>query len=304
MTPQEEFQLMLDRSGLTAWHSAGYDGRGIKVMNCESLYASHGSGTGTILKRCAPGAEFHHGDFSVNTKGDVLLGATFSVDEVSYDFATYVKEHNINIITCSRLGTVKKGWEDYCKKLQFETGVIIFNSAGNEGAATNETLTFQFPPSVALFVGAVGLSRKRMDYSSVGMELDFMAYSGLIGGTSAASPFLAGMTACIFSKYGKMSPVETKEYLKSISIDLGSPGDDSYYGEGFPVLGSTEKKIVLTIGSIDVMIDGDIKEMELDQPPVIDRVTGRTLVPVRFVAEQLGASVEWDGKLKTITITK
>lgn len=39
----------------------------------------------------------------------------------------------------------------------------------------------------------------------------------------------------------------------------------------------------------------------LDQPPVI--VGGRTLVPLRFVSEALGAAVGWNGDTRTITIT-
>ena len=36
-------------------------------------------------------------------------------------------------------------------------------------------------------------------------------------------------------------------------------------------------------------------------PVIID---GRTFVPVRFVADELGATVAWDNATKTVTITK
>ena len=36
-------------------------------------------------------------------------------------------------------------------------------------------------------------------------------------------------------------------------------------------------------------------------PVIID---GRTFVPVRFVADELGATVAWDDATKTVTITK
>jgi len=39
----------------------------------------------------------------------------------------------------------------------------------------------------------------------------------------------------------------------------------------------------------------------LDLPAMI--INGRTLVPLRFVSENLGAKVDWDGKTQTITIT-
>ncbi len=40
-----------------------------------------------------------------------------------------------------------------------------------------------------------------------------------------------------------------------------------------------------------------------DAKPYIDPVTGRTMVPVRFVSEALGAKVEWDGAKRTVRMT-
>lgn len=44
------------------------------------------------------------------------------------------------------------------------------------------------------------------------------------------------------------------------------------------------------------------ERLELNVPPFI--VEGRTLVPVRAVSEALGATVDWDGELRKVTITK
>lgn len=49
-----------------------------------------------------------------------------------------------------------------------------------------------------------------------------------------------------------------------------------------------------------VMLDNNA--MTFDVPPVVE--SGRTLVPLRAIFEQLGASVEWDGKTQTVTATK
>jgi len=43
------------------------------------------------------------------------------------------------------------------------------------------------------------------------------------------------------------------------------------------------------------------KEIKLDTSSVI--AGGRTFVPVRFISEAFGATVEWDGKNKIVTIT-
>ena len=44
------------------------------------------------------------------------------------------------------------------------------------------------------------------------------------------------------------------------------------------------------------------KEVTLDSPAIIEN--SRTYLPVRFVAETLGATVAWDGATSTATITK
>lgn len=41
-----------------------------------------------------------------------------------------------------------------------------------------------------------------------------------------------------------------------------------------------------------------------DQKPYVDKITSRTYVPIRFVAESLGANVGWDKETKTVSIQK
>lgn len=53
-----------------------------------------------------------------------------------------------------------------------------------------------------------------------------------------------------------------------------------------------------TSSDLKLWVDGDY--VETDVPPFID--DGRTLVPVRFVAEALGYEVDWDNDTQTVTI--
>ncbi len=62
-------------------------------------------------------------------------------------------------------------------------------------------------------------------------------------------------------------------------------------------LGST--RIVLTIGKTEAMVNGN--KVKMDVPAQI--VSGRTVVPIRFVTEALGCKVDWEGKEQIITIT-
>lgn len=58
--------------------------------------------------------------------------------------------------------------------------------------------------------------------------------------------------------------------------------------------------IILTIGADSALVNG--KAVALDSPAFI--ADGRTYTPIRFIAENLGANVSWNGTAKTVTINK
>lgn len=60
--------------------------------------------------------------------------------------------------------------------------------------------------------------------------------------------------------------------------------------------------IVLKIGAPTATVNG--AEKALAAPAFIDAATGRSYLPVRFIAENLGAAVAWDGATSTATLTK
>lgn len=59
-------------------------------------------------------------------------------------------------------------------------------------------------------------------------------------------------------------------------------------------------KIELVIDNTEAKVDGASKT--LDAAPVI--IDDRTLVPVRFISENMGGKVDWNGDTKTVTIEK
>lgn len=59
-----------------------------------------------------------------------------------------------------------------------------------------------------------------------------------------------------------------------------------------------DMKMVLWVGKNQAEING--QQVKIDAPPVI--VGGRTMVPLRFIAEPFGAKVEWNAQTKEITI--
>lgn len=62
--------------------------------------------------------------------------------------------------------------------------------------------------------------------------------------------------------------------------------------------------IDLWIGKNTAKVNGKSSQIDPNNPKVISLIIqGRTMLPVRFVEENLGCDVLWDGITKTITIT-
>lgn len=61
-----------------------------------------------------------------------------------------------------------------------------------------------------------------------------------------------------------------------------------------------EKKVVVKIDNDEALVDG--KSVKLDAQPIIK--DGRTLVPLRFVSESLGAFVDWDNESRTVIVVE
>jgi hypothetical protein len=65
------------------------------------------------------------------------------------------------------------------------------------------------------------------------------------------------------------------------------------------VIWNSRVKIELTIGKVEAKVNDYIKI--LDYPPFI--YNNRTMVPLRFISESIGAIVEWDSVVRIVTIT-
>ena len=61
-----------------------------------------------------------------------------------------------------------------------------------------------------------------------------------------------------------------------------------------------KEQIILTIGKTEAQVFGETKSN--DVAPIIRN--DRTMLPARFVAESLGAKVEWDGDTEKVTVIK
>jgi hypothetical protein len=75
----------------------------------------------------------------------------------------------------------------------------------------------------------------------------------------------------------------------------------------------TEKKVTISLGSTTIelwigkntaKVNGVTKPIDSTNPKVVPEIMkSRTMLPLRFVTENLGCTVQWDGSTQTITIT-
>ena len=89
----------------------------------------------------------------------------------------------------------------------------------------------------------------------------------------------------------------SKEALDTLEI-VNRGGTVKIYGSNAVWTGN-EIEIKMTVNKSFAMVDNQIKM--LDASPIIRN--SRTMLPVRFVAEQLGATVDWNAGTSTATIT-
>jgi len=76
---------------------------------------------------------------------------------------------------------------------------------------------------------------------------------------------------------------------------------------------ATERKVTVSLGSTTIelwigksiaKVNGIDTPIDSTNPKVVPEIiNSRTMLPIRFIAETLGCDVQWDGTMKTITIT-
>ncbi len=84
-----------------------------------------------------------------------------------------------------------------------------------------------------------------------------------------------------------------------IDVEFNEIGEKEDKEENPEVKDEPKTEITLTIGFLNATVNGET--IINDVAPVIRN--GRTMLPIRFIADALGAKVEWDDEAKKVTIT-
>ncbi|HOP08383.1 MAG TPA: S8 family serine peptidase [candidate division Zixibacteria bacterium] len=130
-------------------------------------------------------------------------------------------------------------------------GVIFVAAAGNDNQESDSQERSPVPASYSgvWAVSALNVDLSRATFSNYGDYVDFAAPGDRIrstvpnsgysykSGTSMAAPHLSGVCAAIRSLQPAISPVSLSRLLILTGRDLGTQGNDDYFGQGIPQLG-------------------------------------------------------------------
>ena len=242
----------LDFLGITAWHKAGYTGKGIKILSdekvCKKVHSDvispagfsskrgHGDDVMSHIKLVAPDAEFIAYPF----------GGQFNDNSYKCDSAEYIKEHGVHVFTTSELGQYPSKGKQKAMQDCIDAGCIFFAAAGN---INEKGLREESKYEGYLAIGGVKPRYKngkydwndlyKVNYSSVGEELDEVTIAEVLGvsGTSHCAPLRAAMCADVqqffLEKTGRvLKPIEMNRFVMDNLLDIDIEGFDINTGHG------------------------------------------------------------------------
>ncbi|MEA3312953.1 MAG: stalk domain-containing protein [Caldisericota bacterium] len=128
---------------------------------------------------------------------------------------------------------------------------------------------------------------------------------GILKGT-VSGPYFIKFDTNSFTAAGKLhflidtSALSIGSFKQPVSINSNGGNKTVYIS--FKVIQAPAINIKLKIDSPIAYVNG--KRVDLDAAPFIVKEASRTLVPIRFISETFGATVEWDGNERKVTIKK
>ncbi|HLO11498.1 MAG TPA: S8 family serine peptidase [Pseudoneobacillus sp.] len=207
-------------------------------------------------------------------------------------------------------------------KYAVSKGIVIVCAAGNSGDGNTGTNEFAYPgvyPEV-IEVAAIDNQKRLATFSNTNSEIDVAAPGvsilsttkdglyGFMSGTSMATPHVAGAVALLINLYEKrlnktLNVDEIRQVLKQHTQDtvIDATGEGAGIVDLAKEYIAPQPKRLVKMWINQHTVEDNGKILQVGQPPII--VNDTTYLPVRFLAELLGARVDWDQENQRVTLT-
>ncbi|MDO5479849.1 MAG: copper amine oxidase N-terminal domain-containing protein [Clostridia bacterium] len=249
----------------------------------------NGEGTVTLTVNVADGVKakdieekLFDGKFTLTCEGvSVAEEGTYNVSG-SMTGTTVIKEGEATIATITYTSIQDdvdaEGNLTATVNVKKRTGSVSSSDAPTTGGSTGSTTTKE--PEATVKDDVVTVPK---DYKEDKVTVSYKAPENVVADTIV-----------VVDANGEVIEVEYDAEKGTITFPAGEAGE-------YTIEAATEEEVmILTIDEHDAHVFGD--EKTNDVAPKI--VNDRTMLPARFVAEHLGASVAWDEAARKVTITK
>lgn len=208
---------------------ADVNGHGTPVSGIASAVIDNGVGVAGIANLTIMTSKWWH-----------HTGSEFSASESIF----YAVDNGAHVLNLSLGSPFRLPMVEDAVNFAYNNGVVVVAAAGNFGSS----LPF-YPawyPNV-MAVAAITISDTLAGFSNWGPQLDVGApspgilapshqgvssYTPDFGGTSAASPHVAGLAGLVLSVDPTLTPDEVRAFIDENADDLGDPGFDEIFGHG------------------------------------------------------------------------
>ena len=110
-------------------------------------------------------------------------------------------------------------------------------------------------------------------------------------------------------KFGKLlrtSLLSLALLASALPLPAAAAGNSTFASDLASLVAATDEdyyfgQMTLTLGSQELELDG--QTIQMDVAPMVDTASSRTLLPIRYVAEATGATVDWDADSNCVVIT-
>jgi len=200
-----------------------------------------------------------------------VISSTIEVKGIIYDELSEVKSVLIN-------GTLynlpPSGNVSLTLNLRGGVNIITVEATDNLENATKKTYNVTYTPvSATSIIIALQIDNPEITINGISKKIDAQGSKPIIKNGRTLLPIRV-----LIESLGGIVEWNAKEQKVTITLNGHS--------------------IILWIGKDIVLVNGS--KVKLDVAPMI--INGRTYLPLRFISENLGASVDWDETTKTVTI--